>query len=139
MTASGLHCLLLARDRFAAVHDRGATAAGAENPVVDEAPAIARAEDWLRQHFSVRENTGSAYQEGRLLYGLYALERAGDSEVVQGKRSAHGLPDDWYRQGAAFLLSTQHDDGSWDDGAETPIPNTCFSILFLSRSTEAAR
>jgi hypothetical protein len=123
MTASGLHCLLLARDRFG----------------VDDSPAIARAESWLRQHFSPRENAGSAYQEGRLLYGLFAIERVGDECAVEGERGHDAAPEGWYRQGADFLLATQHDDGSWDDGAETPIPNTCFALLFLTRASEALR
>lgn len=124
MTASGLHCLLLARDRFGP--------AGA-----DLSPAIARAEGWLRQRFSPRENAGSAYQEGRLLYGLFAIERVGDERAVEGEPGHDAAPEGWYRQGADFLLATQHDDGSWDDGAETPIPNTCFALLFLTRASAA--
>ncbi len=139
MTASGLHGLLLARDRFGSVSPGIETNRGVTDPTVALSAATARASTWLHDHFSVRENRGSAYQEGRLLYGLYAVERVGDAEPAHGAHRTNGLPDDWYRQGAAYLLSTQHDDGSWDDGAETSISNTCFALLFLTRASEALR
>jgi hypothetical protein len=137
MTASGLHCLEVACERGARVHrPDGGTKPGNASAA---AMASVRAGAWLGAHFSVRENPGSAYQGGRQLYGLYALERVGDEGPADGSTSRHGLPDDWYRQGAAHLLSSQRDDGSWDDGADTPIPNTCFALLFLTRATEMRR
>lgn len=115
MTESGLSCLLLcSKDP----HD----------------PAVERGMKWLQEHFSARTNSGSAYQEGRLVYHLYALERVGD---LLGKEDLAG--HDWYREGAAFLLGTQRDDGSWDDGADTPVVNTCLAILFLRRTTKGLR
>src|SRR5262249_35751645 len=131
MTASGLHCLEIASERGARVH-RSEAGTESRNDAAATTKAIERAGAWLRARFSVRENSGSAYQEGRRLYGLYALERVGDEGPDRGPASRRGLPDDWYRQGAAFLLSSQRDDGSWDDGADTPIPDTCFALLFLT-------
>jgi hypothetical protein len=137
MTASGLHCLEVACERGARVHrPDGGTKPGNASAA---AMASVRAGAWLGAHFSVRENPGSAYQGGRQLYGLYALERVGDEGPADGSTTRRGLPDDWYRQGAAHLLSSQRDDGSWDDGADTPIPNTCFALLFLTRATEMRR
>ena len=137
MTASGLHGLLVT---FAALGPppKPERARAAGESTYDFETAILRSGSWLASHFNVRENVGSAYQEGRLLYGLYAIERVGDTRSTDEPRSNHGLPADWHRQGAAFLLSTQREDGSWDDGSETPIPATCFALLFLTRATAEA-
>lgn len=96
--------------------------------------AVERGLAWLKKHFSVSENRESPYQQGRLLYHLYALERVGTLLEVE-KLVDH----DWHREGSTFLLGTQKPDGSWDDGADTPIPNTCFALLFLDQATQALR
>ena len=93
-------------------------------------PAIARGSAWLAAHASVEQNLGSAYQQGRLLYHLYALERAGSLLAVDRFGEF-----DWHARGAAMLLGSQRDDGSWDDGADLPAANTVFAILFLLRAT----
>jgi thioredoxin family protein/prenyltransferase/squalene oxidase-like repeat protein len=138
MTASGLHALLVAFEALGRPPNPKRARAAGESTYDFEA-AILRGGSWLASHFNVRENAGSAYQEGRLLYGLYALERAGDTPATDAPPARNRLPADWFRQGAAFLLSTQRDDGSWDDGAETPIPNTGFAILFLTRAARSPR
>jgi hypothetical protein len=120
MTESGIGSLLLCKILLA--NNSGPDA------------ALDRAQAWLSAHFSVSENTGSAYQQGRLLYHLYALERVGSILGVD-KLGGH----DWYAEGSAFLLHTQNSDGTWDDGADTPIPNTCFALLFLRRVTTFLR
>jgi hypothetical protein len=120
MTASGISSLLLCKAWQSS--DRDAEA------------AIDRARAWLVAHFSVSENEGSAYQQGRLLYHLYALERVGTLSAAD-TLGGH----DWYTEGASYLLRTQNNDGSWDDGADTPIPNTCFAVLFLTRSSTFLR
>jgi hypothetical protein len=96
-----------------------------------EDQAIARGCAWLAAHAAVEQNLGSSYQQGRLLYHLYALERAGT--LLSTDRFGDF---DWYARGAAFLLGTQRDDGSWDDGADMPAANTAFAILFLTRATK---
>lgn len=85
-----------------------------------------KAVSWLVSNYSIAENKGSAYQQGRQLYHLYAMERTGLEKIGD---------HDGYQEGAAYLLGTQRADGSWDDGAETPIPNTCWAVLFLARAT----
>jgi hypothetical protein len=96
-----------------------------------EDAAIARGSAWLAAHCSVEQNTGSAYQQGRLLYHLYALERAGS--LLATERFGDF---DWHARGAAMLLGSQRDDGSWDDGADMPAANTVFALLFLLRVTK---
>lgn len=61
-----------------------------------------------------------------LYYTLYSVERAGMLTLCEkfGKRS-------WYREGAELLLRLQAADGSWGGSLE----DTCFALLFLSRST----
>src|SRR5262249_20306942 len=94
MTASGLHALLLASRELAS------TRAGGQEVELGERvkQAIERGDAWLAKHFSVRENFGSAYQEGRLLYGLYAIERVGAAETASGAPSTRALPEDWHEQ-----------------------------------------
>jgi hypothetical protein len=95
-----------------------------------EDAAVGRGLGWLAQHFSVSENLLSSYQQGRLLYHLFALERVGS---LLGAREIGG--HDWFSEGASFLLASQGPDGSWDDGADMPVVNTCFALLFLVKAT----
>ncbi|HET6201547.1 MAG TPA: hypothetical protein VFI25_01950 [Planctomycetota bacterium] len=97
-------------------------------------PDVDRALSWLGAHFSVSENRESVYQEGRLLYHLFALERVG---TLGGERDVAGR--DWFGEGARFLVASQRADGSWDDGAGMPLVNTSFALLFLRRATEVVR
>ena len=89
-----------------------------------------RAIHWLGEHYSVAENLKSSYQQGRHLYHLYALERLGallKTDLLAG----HG----WYADAAQYLLSNQTATGAWDDGSDTPVPNTCFALLVLTKAT----
>lgn len=78
---------------------------------------------WLVEHFSVRENPRRG---SWLYYYLYALERAG---MMTGLR-AFGRHD-WYRQGAGFLVTNQHEDGHW--GNRNSPHQTAFALLFLAK------
>jgi hypothetical protein len=120
MTESGASSLLLCRAAIGKSAEKDA--------VIDRAVA------WVAERFSVSENAKSAYQQGRLLYHLYALERLGSLSGA-AKIGTH----DWYAESAGFLLGTQRADGSWDDGADAPVSNTCFALLVLTRSTAPLR
>ena len=98
---------------------------------------------WLTTNFSVTENPGAERDEVKAwyYYYLYALERACilyDPEME--KLGTHV----WYAEGAKRLLELQEADGAWKYSRRDfrPPPdsdewNTCFSILFLRRSTRA--
>jgi len=83
--------------------------------------------DWLRGHFSVRQNFG----HGRIyhFYYLYGLERAARLSGVR----YFGV-NDWYRQGAEELVRSQQRAGFWQgEGAEQAQVATSFALLFLSK------
>ncbi len=84
---------------------------------------LARGLGWLVEHFSVRENPRRG---SWLFYYLYALERAG---MATGLR-AFGRHD-WYRQGAAYLVTNQRPDGHW--GESRSPHQTAFALLFLAK------
>ena len=72
-------------------------------------------------------------------YHLYAVERAG--RMLGFKKIGK---QDWYAEGARWLLDNQKPDGSWRDaGVDTTArrppyldtADTCFAILFLTLAT----
>jgi hypothetical protein len=77
---------------------------------------------------------------GHPYYYLYGLERVG---VLTG---VHRFGDHWwFHEGGKKLLSSQNADGSWGNASPVAqggigqplnaLPQTCFSVLFLSRAT----
>ncbi|MCA9244880.1 MAG: DUF4159 domain-containing protein [Phycisphaerales bacterium] len=76
---------------------------------------------WLGREFSAIQNPG--HGRSNLHYWLYAVERCGILSGLQ-MLGRH----DWYREGAAKLVSDQRADGGWGT-----IENTCFSIMFLAK------
>ena len=85
---------------------------------------LKKAMKWLGEHFSVLQNPAGG---GHHFYYLYALERIG---VLTGQRyiGAH----DWYREGAAYLVTTQRHDGGWNGDALA----TEFALLFLGKGRD---
>lgn len=83
---------------------------------------IAAGLKWMTRNFDVASNPNN----GRtwLHYYLYGLERVG---MLSGAASFG--QHDWYREGAAFLISTQGGAGSWANGQDS----TAFSVLFLAK------
>jgi hypothetical protein len=79
---------------------------------------------WMDRH--INELLGGNY------YGMYGVERIG---VASGRKYFGTL--DWYQVGADFLVKNQGADGAWgaedDNHNARKIPNTCFSLYFLTR------
>ncbi|MBN1554536.1 MAG: DUF4159 domain-containing protein [Phycisphaerae bacterium] len=86
--------------------------------------ATAKGLEWLAKHFSVRTNPGRGTWQ---FYWMYALERVG---MISGLRALGQY--DWYRAGAAQIVSMQHPAGYWDSGAGRLI-DTAFALLFLAK------
>ncbi|OHB72146.1 MAG: hypothetical protein A2W23_05415 [Planctomycetes bacterium RBG_16_43_13] len=79
---------------------------------------------WLTNNFTIKKgwDLGSNY----ILYGLERVGVLAKTENI-GKML-------WYKEGATYLLTNQGEDGSWK-GEWGIMPETCFALLFLSRST----
>jgi hypothetical protein len=108
-------------------------------------PAARAAMNWLTYHFTVHENFGPVEDlmakeilsdtpspRTEYFYYLWALGRAAtltDTAAFAGR--------DWYAEGVQELLSLQRPDGSWHGGVKrcNPVWDTCYAILFLTRST----
>ncbi|HEV3027151.1 MAG TPA: prenyltransferase/squalene oxidase repeat-containing protein [Planctomycetota bacterium] len=103
------------------------------------------AQDWVRYHFTPLENYGPVEElmakemisdtpnsNTELYYYLWAVERAA---AVCGMEKFGDR--DWYADGVHELLAAQRPDGSWWSGVKRcqPVYDTCFAILFLTRST----
>ncbi len=67
-------------------------------------------------------------------YYLYALERM--QSFYELAAGLHIAEPGWYNDGVRLLKLTQQADGSWDSGNKIIVPDTCFGILFLLRSTK---
>ena len=74
---------------------------------------------------------------GGNFYAMYGVERIG---VASGRKYFGNV--DWYKVGADYLVKHQRPDGSWGDEEEhhnpRKVPNTCFSLYFLTRGRAAA-
>ena len=69
---------------------------------------------------------------GGNFYGMYGVERIG---VASGRKYFGNV--DWYAVGSDYLVKHQAGDGAWggedDNHNARKIPNTCFSLYFLTR------
>jgi len=116
MTAAGLASLFVVLDRLYA--DRPKDAA----PVTT---AIERGLNWLGREFTPENPFGGGLWN---YYYLYGVERVGHASGYKYFREK-----DWFKQGAAHLLKSQHEDGSWPGTGEgmSDARNTCFALMFL--------
>ncbi|HXG63321.1 MAG TPA: prenyltransferase/squalene oxidase repeat-containing protein [Planctomycetota bacterium] len=108
-------------------------------------PAVQEALRWLTYHYTVLENYGPVEDlmareilsdtpspMTEYYYYLWALERAATLSGTE-RFGEH----DWYAEGTRELLAAQRADGSWYSGVRrcNPVWDTCYGILFLTRST----
>jgi hypothetical protein len=114
MTAAGLATLFITQDM---VH--GQEGIGCKGNFKD--PHLDAALNWMTQH-------NKEYYNAWPFYTLYGVERVG---VASGYRYFGTF--DWYREGAAWLLTQQQADGGFGGNGPERIYNTCFATLFLVR------
>jgi hypothetical protein len=103
----------------------------------EEVEQVARALRWIGRRFPAELKPNNANSLiGPTFYSLYGVERAGR---LSGLRFLGG--HDWYEVGCRFLVHAQDRDGSWTGSAggsplhgdSTPVVNTSFALLFLSK------
>lgn len=90
--------------------------------------AIGAGNRWMAANYTIDK------PKGWLHYYLYALERYESLKEAEQQKKSDRVPT-WYIQGARFLIRTQKAEGSWESQAKA-VPDTCFAILFLLRSTK---
>ena len=122
MTVAGVSGLLMAQMELTAGREN-------EDPVAicgkyEENPAIQAGMAWINSSFSFQLSSGT-------YYNIYGIERLGR---LTGQRfiGSH----DWYREGCAWLLKNQQENGSWSLNAtwdNNATVSTSFSLLFLSK------
>jgi len=126
MTAAGLATIFITLDNLDAASGcpcRSGRSAR-HDPEVDR--RIDAALGWLEKHFQVAKNpNGKERREKRVHYWQYSVERVG---MAAGYKYFGG--HDWFKEIAAYLISTQNKDGSWD-GNYGKLVSTCFSVMFL--------
>lgn len=88
---------------------------------------------WTQRENAITPNDGS-WQH----YYMYGLERYEALKLAE-RFGAAAVTDTrtplWYHQGSNYLIANQKEDGSWASKAGE-VPDTCFSLLFLLRSTK---
>lgn len=114
---------------------------GVKDPSQD--PAVKKGIAWVAKRLEFNKNpevTGSNVIDPLAwhFYYLYSIERTAIILNLEkfGDR-------EWYAGGARWLLLRQNTDGSWTTGlklqwvaaGDMVVPDTCFAILFLTRST----
>jgi len=87
---------------------------------------IERGARWLAAHLQI----GATEIMGQSpYYGLYGIERVG---ALADQATLGNV--DWFNAGLRFITASQKANGSWAS-QHGDVPNTCWSILFLVRST----
>ena len=136
MTCAGISSSIIIEENLTEPKDRakGDTADCCKKS--DELERVEMAFRWLARNYTVRTNPQGANQgqSSTRLYYLYGLERAAR---LAGRRFIGA--NDWYRDGAKFLVSLQKSSatGAWrttnGHGENNPVVGTAFALLFLSK------
>lgn len=128
MTCAGISSWIIIDENLA---DAKALAKGEFAECCKVNPAMEKVETafkWLAKYYRVDSNPGKAHTG---LYYLYGLERAAR---LAGRRFIG--PNDWYRDGAKWLISTQRNQ-YWvtynGHGEDNPLVATSFALLFLAK------
>ncbi len=112
MTAAGIATLFITQDYT--LPDRwGNCKGGTPNANIEKGLA------WMDQHVEQVLSEGNPYT-------MYGIERIG---VASGRKYFGTV--DWYEKGADVFVHRQGQDGSWGGS----IPDTCFALVFLTRSS----
>ena len=134
MTCAGISSWLVINENLADPNDylNGGQVACCGEDV--DLQVIREAIRWLSRNFTVSFNPPArgVRNAGAKMYYLYGMERAGR---LSGERFFGN--HDWYREGAAHLVSQQKRDGSWRHAgghSETMGEiSTSFALLFLAK------
>lgn len=104
---------------------------GLERALKKHSEGVERADAWLARKLALDRNPyGEVGWTPSFFYSyLWAIERYGG---LAGKERIGGR--DWYGEGAEQLLRLQRADGSFGAG----LPDVCFALLFLRRTTFSA-
>ncbi|MEE8104903.1 MAG: hypothetical protein V3T86_05155 [Planctomycetota bacterium] len=125
MTTAAIACMRIARHELERM--KSSKIKGKLKKEIDA--AVLGAWLWMDRHWSMARAPGHVPATYWHYYYLYSVERAAILDRVKrvGDR-------DWYFEGAAFLLDTQRESGSWGREDADPV-TTCFALLFLKRAT----
>jgi hypothetical protein len=123
MTAAGLASIYIIGDMLDLESNCPCRAVKDVTKDPDLYPTMEKAMRWLGAEFRPDSNPGQGNRW--LIYWLYSVERVG---IAAGYRALG--THDWYREGSAYLLREQREDGSWAN-TMGPLVDTCFATLFL--------
>ncbi len=129
MTFAGLFCLTVARaTELREEQARTQSAGNAGNDDSSEGDSLIT--DPVFSHGLERAGQfAGGIGNGSPRYFLWSVERLG---VLLGLEQ-FGTTD-WFTRGAAALIATQGEDGSWEHGTWGKLSDTSFAILFLRRA-----
>lgn len=96
---------------------------------------VKAANEWIRRHYSLKENPGMG-QQG-LYYYFHTFAKALDTMQVQQFKDADGVSHNWRAELVNHLAGLQHANGSWTNKAERwyeadPNLATAYALLALS-------
>ncbi|GIW88653.1 MAG: hypothetical protein KatS3mg108_2977 [Isosphaeraceae bacterium] len=148
MTAAGAGSLLICQRQLAPYRKGTETVHPLLTPLVVEGSLEARykpVSTVAGVNYAIRrgiEFLGLNFQpEGSIMgpstyYGMYGIERV----AALAEKETLGPLANWFEKGMAHILRNQKADGSWSgtDAAHGVASNTCWAILFLTRSTAAS-